>query len=262
MSRLLDKFQNAAKASVQPMGFRTSKTAPPVPGFLLIASTAPDVLKDHSEIAGADAVLLLAKGEVPAAKYIGKIIDSVGETPVGLYMEDADDEDIAALTEAGCDFFVFTASSRYVAAPPEEKKPGRILEIESSMDDSLLRAVNALPVDAFIAADTFKGGALSWHELMIFQHLANTFGKPLIINLPPDATEAEIKALYEAGIDGAVVDANSLEDGGLKKLQEVIRKLPAKSARKRGKVDVLLPRLGGTAPSEPPPDEEEEEEDE
>jgi len=258
MSRLIDRFESAAKQSVQPLGFRTSKTAAPLPGFLLIAQSVPDTLKDHTEIATADAVLLRHGGELPAPKYIEKIIETVGKTPVGLYLQDADDDDIARLTEAGCDFFVFTSASRYVAAPPEgDKKPGRFLEIESSMDDMLLRAVNGLPVDAFFALDTYKGGALTWKELMVFQKLAAMFGKPLIINLPFNATESEIKAIYEAGIDGAVVDTGAMEKGGLQRLQEIIRKLPAQSARKRSKVDITLPRA--SSPSAPPPDEEEEE---
>jgi hypothetical protein len=98
-----------------------------------------------------------------------------------------------------------------------------------------------------------------WHELMIFQHLANSFAKPLIVNIPANITEAELKALWEAGADGAVVEASAMKAGGLKKLQELISKLPPRSKRKQGRVDATLPRSGGGAGAAPPPDEEEEE---
>jgi hypothetical protein len=127
------------------------------------------------------------------------------------------------------------------------------------MDDSLLRAINSLPVDAVMVADTFEGGALVWHELMIFQHLANILAKPPIINIPPNITEAELKALWEAGVDGVVVEASALKAGGLKKLCDAIGKLPPRSKRKRGKIDALLPRTGGESGAVTPPDEEEEE---
>jgi hypothetical protein len=261
MSRLIDKFQNAAKSSPQPMGFRTSRTTVREPGFLLIVKTAPDALKNPGEIKSADAVLLQGDGEVPAAKNIGKIVESLGETPTGLYIENADDEEVSALAAAGIDFFVFPASAK-VFTMPADKKIGRVIEVESAMDDSLLVAVNGLPVDAVMASDTFTGGAMSWHELMIFQHLANMFGKPLIARIPADISEIELKALWDAGVDGALVDEATLKAGGLKKLQEAIHKLPARASRKRGKEEVFLPRAGGTAQTAPPPDEEEEEEDE
>jgi hypothetical protein len=165
------------------------------------------------------------------------------------------------MVEAGGDFLVFPASSR-ISTAPTDKKPGRILQVESSMDDSLLRAVNSLPVDAVLAADTFAGGSLVWHELMIFQHLANTLSKPLIINIPADTTEAELKALWEAGADGLLVEASAMKAGGLKALQKAIGNLPPRSERKRGKIDALLPRTGGGETRAMPPDEEEEEEDE
>jgi len=177
---------------------------------------------------------------------------------VGLYLEDTGDAEIDGLEEAGADFFVFPASSRILAsATSEDKKPGRILQVESAMDDSLLRAVNSLPVDAVLAGDTFTGGAMVWHELMIFQHMANTLGaKPLIVNIPANITEPELKALWEAGADGAVIEASAVKAGGLKKLQELIGKLPPRSRRKQGRVDATLPR---TSPASAPPDEEEEE---
>jgi hypothetical protein len=257
MSRLFDKFQKAAKSSVQTMGFRTARAAAPEPGIMLIVSAAPEALKNKTDFSDAGAILVRPNDKPLSAAGVKKIAETFDDIPVGLYLEDTDDKEMAAFADAGADFFVFPPSSR-ISTPSEGKKSGRILEVESSMDDSLLRAVNSLPVDAVLAADTFTGGAMSWHELMIFQHMANSFIKPLIIYLPPDVTGAELKALWEAGADGAVVDAAALKAGGLKNLQELISKLPQRSARKRGKVDATIPRGGGAAAA-PAPDEEEEE---
>jgi hypothetical protein len=260
MSRLIDKFQKAAKSSVQTMGFRAVRSAAPEPGILLIVSVAPVALKNSADIGKAGAVLIRPESAPVTAAGVKKIVDTLPEIPVGLYVEDAANEEITELAESGIDFIVFPPSGR-ISPAPEDKKSARILQVESSMDDSLLRAVNSLPVDAVLAADTFTGGAMSWHELMIFQHLANSFIKPLIVNIPPDITETELRALFEAGVDGAVVDASALKAGGLKKLLELIGKLPPRSARKRGKIDVFLPRAGGEAqPPTSPPDEEEEDE--
>jgi hypothetical protein len=261
MSRLIDKFQKAAKSTVQPMGFRTARAAAPEPGILLIVSLTPEAIKNKTDIGNAGAVLVRSNSEPVTAANVKKIVEALPAIIVGLYMEDTGDAEIDTLAEAGVDFFVFPASSRILASAPEDKKTGRILQVESAMDDSLLRAVNSLPVDAVLAGDTFNGGAMVWHELMIFQHLANTLGaKPLIVNIPANITEPELKALWEAGADGAVIEASAMKAGGLKKLQELISKLPPRSKRKQGRVDATLPRSGGGAGAAPPPDEEEEDE--
>jgi hypothetical protein len=257
MSRLIDKFQKAAKSSLQPMGFRTARAAAPEPGILLILSLAPEAIKS-ADTGSAGAVLIRPNDTPLTAASVKKIAEALPDIPVGIYLEDTNDKEIDELAEAGADFLVFPASGR-ISTPSEDKKTGRILQVESSMDDSLLRAANSLPVDAILAADTFTGGQMSWHELMIFQHLANSFAKPLIINIPPNITEAELKALWEAGADGAVVEADKMKASGMKELQKIISKLPPRSARKRGKVDAVLPRTGGGVSSAPPPDEEEEE---
>jgi hypothetical protein len=259
MSRLIDKFQKAFKSSVQPMGFRAARAAAPEPSLLLIVSVTPDAMK-NDDISDAGIILINPEGSQVSVSSIQKLVKNLSDIPVGLYIEDAEEKEVAALAEAGCDFMVFPPSSRIVTPVSSEKKPGFILHVESSMDDSLLRAINSLPVDAVIAADTFEGGSLSWHKLMIFQHMANTMAKPLIINIPADITESEMKALFETGAEGMMVEASTLKDGGLKKLQNMISKLPPRSARKRGKVDATLPRGGGPVSTAPPDEEEEEDE--
>jgi hypothetical protein len=69
----------------------------------------------------------------------------------------------------------------------------------------------------------------------------------------------ELKALWEADIDGVLVEVDITGAGDLKELRQVAGKLPPRSARKRGKMDVLLPRTGMETPTAAPPDEEEEE---
>jgi hypothetical protein len=215
----------------------------------------------EGDIDNAGAVLLhmdLSKLEDKSTK---KIIDVLPDVPWGLYIE-GDEVDAAMITGAGADFVVFPASGR-AWIPPTEVKIGKILEVESSMDDGLIRAANSLPVDAVLVTDTFESGSLTWHQLMIYQHMDNLLSKPLIVNAPAEATDEEIKALWEACVDGIVVDTAGMKAGRLRELREAIGKLPARSTRKKGKVDATLPRMGGRVESVAPvPDEEEEEEDE
>jgi hypothetical protein len=201
----------------------------------------------------ADAVLFHPTKSGPAAKTAGALPD----IPWGVWLEDAGAQKIGALLEAGCDFMVYTPASRVAAAPGDEEA-GQIIEVTLSIDDGLLRAVNDLPADAVLAADTYEeGGAMTWHHLMLLQHLANLINKPLLAAVPPDATAEELKALWEAGVDGIVVETGAAKPGAVKGLRKAINDLPPRSPRKRGKAEALLPHIGSTGTAEPEEDEEE-----
>lgn len=242
------------------MGFRTSRQAEATPTILIIARLATNTAGSPvKSIAGADAILLHAGEPGLTAKNLPKIVKPLKDMPWGVYLEESGDE-AAALVEAGCDFVVFSPTSR-IPAVPRDEKVGKILQVESSMDDGLLRAVNDLPADAVLLTDTFDdNGSLVWHQLMIFRHLANFISKPLIVPVPAAISEVELKALWDAGIDGVMAEVDVTGGGDLKELRQIAGKLPPRSARKRGKMDVLLPRMSGETRTEAPPDEEEEEE--
>jgi hypothetical protein len=260
MSRLIEKFHKASQVAAPPMGFRTARPAAAAPKILLIASLEAGTMENPADyLDGADAVLLRFIKAALTAKTIQKIASSLPDIPWGLYLAD-DDNKKATAVEAGGDFIIFPVTSQ-VADTPKDDKTGKILQVESSMDDSLLRAINDLPVDAVLVADTFEGnGSLVWHQLMIFQHLSNLLSKPLIVPVPTSVTEKELKVLWDAGVDGIIVEIDTAKVERLKNLRQDIDKLPSRSGRKRGKVNVVLPRTGGETPTATPPDEEEEEE--
>jgi hypothetical protein len=256
MSRLIEKFHEASRVAA-PMGFRTARTAAAAPKILLIASLEAGTLEKRADyLDAADGVLIRFTGTALTAKAVQKIAASLPDIPWGLYL--GDDDTKKAAVEAGTDFVLFPIDSQ-VGDMPKDDKTGKILQVESSLDDGLLRAVNDLPVDAVLVADVFEGEvSLIWHQLMIFQHLANLLSKPLIVPAPINISEKELKALWEAGVDGIIVEVDKAGAAGLKELRQAIDKLPPRLGRKRGKVSVVLPRTGGEAPA-PPPDEEEEE---
>lgn len=264
MSRLIDKLKKSAQALPQPMGFLTSRQVEETPKIVIIASVeietpAMDIPADSVD--GADAVLLHSDKSSLTARTIGKIVEPLPKIPWGVYLED-DDKQAAAAVESGCDFMVFSPASQIAAVLPygKDEKTGKILQVDAAMDDGLLRTVNDLPVDALIVTDlSEESGTLIWHQLMILHHLANIISKPLVVPVPANITEVELKALWEAGIDGVMVAVDTTQTGQLKEIRQIISKLPPRSARKRGRVDVLLPRSVGGTPAITPDEEEEEE---
>ncbi len=246
------------------MGFRTGRTAEARPKVILIASVEAGTGEIPTDsLDGADGVLLRSGKSTLNAKSLQKTASSLPDLPWGLYLEDDDGKKAAAAVEAGGDFLVFTAASEIIATPKEEKT-GKILQIDSSMDDGLLRAVNDLPVDAALITDEAESHSpLVWHQLMIFQHLSNLLSKPLIIPASADITEKELKALWDAGMDGILVETDATKTEALKDLRKIIDNLPARAGRKRGKIEARLPHaVSEEAQPVIPEQEEEEEEDE
>jgi len=261
MSRLIDEFLKATQSTSQPMGFRAARPAAAAGRITLIADLKIGAAGNPVDLTeGADAVLLRPGNSRPTPKTIQAMADNLPDIPWGVYLEDNGDRKTASSVEAGCDFIIFPASVR-VSNTPQEEKVGRILQVESSMDDGLLRAVNDLPVDAVLIADTpGEDDLLVWHRLMIFRHLAYLISKPLILPAPADIGKEELNALCEVGADGILVEVDTGRTGGLKELRRVIDKLPPHSPRNRDKMRPLLPRVGVENNAAAAPDEEEEEE--
>jgi len=250
MSRLIDKFHQASKATTPPMGFRTARPAAEAPKMILIAGMEAGATGNPSDyIQGADAVVIRFDKAPPTAKALQKITSALPDIPWGIY----------GAEEAGADFVLFAADSQ-VTQTPGDQMTGKILQVESAMDDGLLRAANDLPVDAVLADDIFQGKEPPvWHEMMIAQHLANMFSKPLIVPASAGIGEKELKILWDAGVDGIIVEADTARENGFKDLRQLIDTLPARSGRKHGKISAVLPHAAAETPAPPPPDEEEEE---
>ena len=255
MSKLIDKLNQAAKAAPQSMGFGATRATATKPKMLLIASLTQVSNAGHLTDF-ADAVLVTKPDS--ETKKIARFPTG---TPWGLLMEDIGKERTKSVVEAGCDFVVFPASTSLVM--PEDEKIGKILQVESSLSEGLLKAANELPVDAVLIADE-PGDKypLTWHHLMRFQRFADLLVKPLLVSLPSDITDNELQILWETGVVGLVVSSGvgqSVEK--LKELRQAIDKLTFKP-RQRKKAEPLLPGIAEKISPVSEAEEEEEEEDE
>jgi hypothetical protein len=181
----------------------------------------------------ADALLLKRAQE--------QIVASLGEVTWGASLDEATDPDyIGALKGMGCDFLVFDAAKTPLALLREEDM-GKIVEIEPSLADGLVRAIEQLPIDAVL---TGGDPSLSVHRLMLCQHLANLVRKPLVALAPLDMSKEDIEGLREAGMAGVVVKVEGDAREGLFRLRQIIDALPPSRRGRREKAEALLPYLG------------------
>ena len=246
MSRFIDKLNQVSWAVPQAMGFKATKPVSQKPKMLLIASLAQadvDSLTDY--VAGADAGLLHISKLSSGAKTLQKVSQVVPDIPWGGWLRDIGREGIEQMVETGFDFVVFPAANTSLAILQSDKV-GRVLQVEASLTEGLLRAVDELPVDAvFIAGEQEEGYFLTWHHLMVFQRFADLLTKPLLASVPLNVAANELLALWEAGVDGVVVGVEQVA-GRLKELRQLIDQL-AFPQRKQGRVEALLPHISGEA---------------
>ncbi|MBA7467972.1 hypothetical protein ES707_03212 [subsurface metagenome] len=249
MSKFIDKLNQVSRVAPQSMGFRKAQLASEKPKILLIASLAQASINNLTDyVAGADAGLLHIPKLSSGAKPLKEISQAVSDIPWGGWLGSVDQSGIKQIAKAGYDFVVFPAANTPLALLQNDKI-GKILEVESSLNEGLLRAVNELSIDAVLIAAEQEGEYfLTWHHLMLFQRFADLLTKPLLASIPPNVTANELQALWETGVDGVVIEVGAGQPADrLKKLRQVIDKLAFPSQRKRGKAEALLPHIGREA---------------
>jgi len=247
MSKFIDKLNRLSRGEPQPIGFKAKQLASPKPKIQLIASLAQDIAESLTgHITGADAGLLRISKPGTGVEALQKISQALPDIPWGGWLQGSGRVGIKQMTKAGCDFIVFPATDTPLAII-ENNAVGKVLEIETSLSDGLLRATNELPIDAvLIAGEQKEGYTLTWRHLMLFQHFAALLTKPLLVSIPVKVTSGEFEALWEAGVIGVVVEitAETPQDS-LKRLRQVIDKVEFPPTRRREKAEPMLPRIGG-----------------
>jgi len=243
MSRLISKLNQVSKAEPQPIGFG-AKAPSSKPKLQLITTMVDfDANTLANRVAGADAGLLHIQKISAGAKAIQKFSQAVPDIPWGGWLEDSADSEIGQLLKAGCDFVVFPAT--YTPQKMlQNNEIGKILVIEPSLNDGLLRAINDLPIDAVLVASEQKGEyALTWNHLMLFCHFANLLTKPLLASVSPAITANELQALWDAGVSGILIGEKTEQPVDLSSLRRAIDGLTPVSRRKGGRLGVLLPNI-------------------
>ena len=242
MSKLLDKLEQMSKGNTKPLGFAAAANKSKTAKILIIAAVDDN---DKAAITAAkeyaDAILTNSTGGKNTAK---------SNIPWGAPVNDP-----KSIKECGCDFVLLNTQDSPIAALQEEKLC-RIVEIDPSLPDGLIRATNQLPVDiALIAGDT----AISMKRLLTCQHIANMIGKYLLVRIPMEISQEDLREIWEIGIVGVVVPTKGDCRKELTELKKAVDALPASRRKRSLKTSVTIPQI---APSVPAEEEEPDEEDE
>jgi len=262
MSRFIDKLKQVSQAVPQPMGFRAVTPVLSKAKMLLVASLAEaDVEGLADYVAGADAGLLVISKPSSGVGTFKKVSQSVPAIPWGGWLRGMGSGEIEQMAKVDFDFVVFPAATTSLTMV-QNKAVGKILGVEASLSEGLLKAVDELPVDAVLISGEKKEG-LTWHHLMLFKRFAGLLTKPLLVSIPSNVMANELQALWEAGVAGVIVDAGVGQPvERVRNLRKVINKLVFPPQPRRGKTEALLPYIGLERSAVAEEEEEEEEEEE
>lgn len=244
MSRLINKLNRIRQDELRPIGFTLGKTPPQKTRLQLVAYLTADKWDRLSDrLNSVDAVLIEVNGENDIS-ILEKACGNKNEVPVGGWLKTSNSETLKNATDSACDFLVFPGNVPLTVT--REDKTGRILELDTSLNDRFLRTTSYLPIDAMLAFNRGDDNSLTLNRLMLFYHLVNMVNKPILVSIPDSITEDELQAICDTRIGGIVVelaDKKSIER--LAELYKVIEKLtptpPAFHKKVRG--SALVPRI-------------------
>ena len=263
MSKLLDRLERVNRGPRASLGFgaaaRVQKIRPmALIGTLSDSSKAAEGASNLAKI-GADGALIDGLGLEEIQKQLAQALEIV---PWGVRVPGFDSQQMSHYKEQGCDFLAFGPEKASLEAFGEENT-AYILNIQPDIDDRLLRAIEALPVDAVLLPFKSVDPPLTLEHLMTISSVRRAFSKNLLLELPGTPTSKEMVALRDIGVNGLIVDADAISAEKLEGLHERLLALPK---RKKDRYDRAVAILPGTlyqqsgAPSRREEEEEEEEE--
>jgi hypothetical protein len=263
MSKLIEKLQRVSEGRSQPMGFGAVAARAKISQILTIASvpTGNTQLIDKAIKEDPDALLLTVENLEKDSKALAKMDRDKAEIPWGLTLETVRKEDIAQLIELGCDYIIFSPAGTPAAVLLEERI-GKVLRIDTSLPESLAKAINRLQVDAvFLSPAGEDKAAFTIHQLMILERLAGSTAKHVLTAMPTGLSPDDIEILWGLGVRGVVVDMTLEQpEQRLSQIKEAIQKLPATRKKSKDKFRATLPTASSYSERVKQEEEEEEEE--
>ena len=137
MSKLGDKIRKTMRVEAVPIGFRAVRPAK-TPQLLVAALLDDGDPKKVAEATEKGAGVIILRG---AAGKLEAAVEAAGEAACGVWPE--------MVTPSAADFVVFAAESTKAAALLDDKT-GYVLALKDGADDTFLRVLESLTLDAIL----------------------------------------------------------------------------------------------------------------
>jgi len=227
MSKLSKKIRAVSRAEPAPLGFTSVATKTQQNSLLGGVRLGDPAAAAGAADKGADFVILedVARSKV---KGVAKVDASVGVAG------DFDSDDVGALVKAGVDFIVLSGPGAG-AAPLADESVGRVMAVDSDLDDAYLRLLGDLGLDALVIAAPET--PLTVERLLAVRRISSLARTPLLASVKPDVDAKSLELLRDSGVAGVVL----ADAGKLAALKKRIAALPPRGHRKENHSEATIP---------------------
>ena len=261
MGELLDKLERASRGAATPLGFASAvKREKIAPMLLLGALAAGDAAGAKLAVDGAlDGAIVVGTGGAKKAD-VDRSVAALDGVTFGVWLDEAQPK-----APDGADFQVFSSEATPAGALSGDERT-TVMQVVPELDDSLLRTIEALPVDAFLVS-LADAGSLTVRQLMRLARVRGVTSRWILVHVASLPTKEELEQLRDAGAGAVVVDLAGATAASLKATRELLLELPhgpTKRKKGRGVVTLLAAAAPASGPSrrEPEPDEDDDDDDE
>ena len=182
-----------------------------------------------------DALLITLDSE--DSKELTDNADSLEGLLWGVSVSGIDQERIATLKEAGCDFVVFDSSAN--AAVLNDEDLGKIMRVGKDLSEGSAAAINDLPIDGALFTTDDLRLPLSVKDIIDIESVRGMLGKPFMVDVPTDLSTPELEVIRDTGTAALAVDVLSK---AVRELAERVDSLKPKRHRS-GRRDELTPSV-------------------
>ncbi len=252
MSELQKRIQKVQRReSGARMGFGpVSKELPRA--MLLIARAADAAGAKASVEAGADLALIDAADASAAATALAALDKKAG---AGAVVPSLDEAGAAALRAAGCDFVVSGLATTAAAAVKTDEM-GQVVVASSALDDTTLRALGPLQLDALFLER--ENGPMTLGQQLEVVRIASLSNCVLLVTTGVEVSLQELRVLRDSGCAAVVIPAGASKEA-IGQLVERLKAVPP--PRKGGKKEhdiAMVPSLASHAEEHDHDDEDDE----
>ena len=244
MGKLLDLLEQSSRGAAQPLGFAISKDRRKVPPVLLIGSVklGDNATAEKLSKAGLAIAVLTMETQVKGNE-VERACKALNDVVTGVWHDVAD----AVLTK-DADYEVFTSEETPIGSLDGEDRT-LVMQIDPDLDDSLLRTIEDLPVDAFLVS-VADAPTLTLRQLMRIARVRGLTSKYLLVQLAKLPSKEEMAQFRDAGVNALIVDvaAHSVED--IKTCKAALDELPQMTPQRKNERPVpTLPPIRTAAAS-------------
>ena len=240
------------------MGFGAAK-AEKSPALALVGHISKNHAAGLATVAelGLDAALLAGINSPAGLKRLQKSLPSL---PWGVHLESLSEEDSQAYREQGCDMLAFSMEETTAAAVATDEA-ARILYTDAGLEDRELRGIASLPLDVIVLRVPGLAGAWTLKDLAAVAMVSRRLDSFILVEVSKAPTAKDLEALRDTGVDGLVVDMESIGSEALAELKAAALDLPKQKPGRRGGVAAIVPSSVFPSGSAAEPEHEEDDDD-